>query len=153
MAGRGPAPKDPSKQLGHRTKAETATRKLGDAPASAPALPPPVGEGEWSAQVREWYHVWATSPQAAMFTATDWQRLHMIAPLVEAYYECADPMNAKALMAEIRLNEAALGATPTDRQRLRWTVEPAAPGDGDAEPQERRRERRDPRVKLRAVPD
>lgn len=48
---------------------------------------------------------------------TDWERLQMLAPLVEAYWESAD----KNLLAEIRLNEERLGATVRDRQSLRMT--------------------------------
>jgi hypothetical protein len=61
-----------------------------------------------------------------VFTATDWQRLHMLAPLVEQYF--AEPK--QALLAEIRLNEQLLGATVVDRQRarMRITAEPSSAG-------------------------
>ncbi|MGH3762943.1 hypothetical protein [Actinophytocola sp.] len=75
------------------------------------------------------------SPQAQAFTVTDWQRLHMLAPLVDQYF--AEPR--KELLAEIRLNEGLLGATHVDRLRARITITPpanpnneSAAGDGPA---------------------
>jgi hypothetical protein len=72
----------------------------------------------------------------------------MLAPLVDEYFRAP----TKELLAEIRLNEAKLGATPEDRQRLRWKIDPPAGEElGDAKPSARTRE--DPRRRLAAVPD
>lgn len=87
-------------------------------PVEAPALP-----GRWPAAVKNWYETWCSSPQAQTFTVTDWQRLHMLAPLVDRYFKMPD----KALMAEIRLNESLLGATHADRLRARIKVEKPPP--------------------------
>ena len=55
------------------------------------------------------------------FTETAWQRLEMVALLVEPFWsaESRDTVNA---LKEIRLNEALFGATPVDLQRLRWDL-------------------------------
>lgn len=124
MAGRGPAPKDPEKRQRRNEDTIPTTELAPDAkPNRAPALP---GARLLSAATRRWYRTWATSPQAVVFVATDWQRLHMLAPLVEAYF--AEPK--QTLLAEIRLNEQLLGATVVDRQRarMRITAEPSSGG-------------------------
>lgn len=64
---------------------------------------------------QRWWDVWVESEQAESFKATDWMRLQMLAPLVEAYFR-RPGHNA---LAEIRQNESLLGATVTDRMRLR----------------------------------
>lgn len=81
-----------------------------DGVVQAPDLP-----GEWPAEVHRWYDTWCSSPQAQTFLVTDWQRLHMLAPIVAKYFVTAD----RTLMAEIRLNESLLGATHADRLRAR----------------------------------
>ncbi|MER7208547.1 hypothetical protein ABT340_15860 [Streptosporangium sp. NPDC000239] len=69
----------------------------------------------YSVATQRWWDTWAESDQAESFKATDWQRLQMLAPLVESYYR-RPGHNA---LAEIRQNESLLGATVTDRMRLR----------------------------------
>jgi hypothetical protein len=78
-------------------------------------LPDPERFG---ARTVEWYRNWRRTPQSAQFTVTDWQRLHMLALVVEQFFQVPDTK----LMAEIRLNEERLGATPVDRLRLGWRV-------------------------------
>lgn len=114
--------------------------RLGGAPAAYPLLP---GAEGYSARTLAWYETWATSPQASQFVATDWQRLHMLAPLVEAYFR--NP--TKDLMAEIRQNESKLGATSEDRQRLRMKIDPTAAPGADETKAVPSRTRRDPRAK------
>lgn len=69
----------------------------------------------YSVATQRWWDTWVESDQSKSFKATDWQRLQMLAPLVEAYYR-RPGHNA---LAEIRQNESLLGATVTDRMRLR----------------------------------
>jgi hypothetical protein len=57
----------------------------------------------------------------------------MLAPLVDAYFK--EP--TRNLFAEIRLNEAKLGATPEDRLRLSWRLD-ASPDDAPAAAPKRR---------------
>lgn len=95
-----------------------ATHKLtDDGQTRGPDLAEATGR-EWDADVLGWYDVWRKSPQAQLFAATDWQRLVMLAPLVESHF--ASPK--AATMSEIRLNEERLGATITDRMRARMTI-------------------------------
>lgn len=129
MAGRGPAPKDSSGPLDVLPAAFAGP---------APELPASyrVSDGHrevrvrYLAETRAWWAAWCSSPQAARFTATDWSRLRMIAPLVDRY----ERTSAKDLAAEIRVQEALFGATPADRLRLRWKIpvpdeKPAAADD------------------------
>lgn len=119
MAGIGPVPKDPSQR--RRRNADIAATTV--LPAEGPDSTTPGLPGDaYDSRTLAWYETWRTSPQATVFIATDWQRLHMLAELVQQYWE--EPR--KELLSEIRLNEAALGATAADRIRLRWTVAQAA---------------------------
>ncbi|MFD0570149.1 hypothetical protein ACFQ0T_14110 [Kitasatospora gansuensis] len=115
----------------------------------APDLP---GGHDYDSRTLAWYNTWKSSPQAATFLATDWQRLAMLAELVEQYWE--EPK--KDLLGEIRLNEASLGGTAADRMRLRWSLGVPEVGRGSARAAERAAARRagaDPRDRLRAVGD
>lgn len=132
MAGNGPLPKDPS-QRRRRNADAVSTTVL---PATGPDGPTPElpGGHDYDSRTLVWYETWRNSPQAVTFLATDWQRLHMLAELVQQYWE--EPR--KDLLAEVRLNEASLGGTAADRMRLRWTV--AEPEDeGARQPTGKRR--------------
>jgi hypothetical protein len=115
MAGRGPAPKDQ-----HQRERDTKRRQsdsvsvVDDGQRRGPDL-----GGDYTPAVHEWYETWRTSPQAALFEATDWQRLRMLAPLVQSYMT----VPSTAALAEIRLNEERLGATYVDRQRAKIRIE------------------------------
>lgn len=85
--------------------------------ANAPKLP---AASTYSRFTRAWYRTWCESPQAQAFVTTDWQRLHMLALLVETYF--TEPR--QALLSEIRLNESLLSATHVDRLRARITIMP-----------------------------
>ncbi|WP_344917293.1 hypothetical protein, partial [Streptosporangium oxazolinicum] len=74
---------------------------------------------------QRWWDTWAASEQSEAFRATDWMRLQMLAPLVEAYFR-RPGHNA---LAEIRQNESLLGATVTDRMRLRMNKIEKKPDD------------------------
>lgn len=114
----------------------------------SPDLP---GGHDYDTRTLSWYETWRSSPQAATFLATDWQRLHMLAQLVELYW--AKP--SKDLLSEIRLNESAIGGTAADRMRLRWSLGGAEVGKGSERAAQRAAERRgsDTRKRLRAVGD
>lgn len=110
MAGRGPAPKENAVRrnavdLSHLEGDEDVPNKLKKL----------FKRDSYSVATLRWWDTWAESEQAESFKATDWQRLQMLAPLVEAYYR-RPGHNA---LAEIRQNESLLGATVTDRMRLR----------------------------------
>jgi hypothetical protein len=133
----GPAPKDPEKR--QRRNAEVPMTELAGDPVPAPKLPRAI-TARWQPETRRWWKVWVSSPQATLFAATDWERLQQLAPLVDQYWR--EPK--ASLMAEIRQGESLLGATPIDRQRLRWKIR--HPEVEEAEAPARRR--RDPRLRV-----
>lgn len=122
MAGRGPTPK-----VNPRRRNKHPSETLSGSPVDAvPAL---YRRDSYSEATIRWWETWVTSPQAEVFLATDFERLQMLAPLVEQYWESGD----KNLLAEIRLNEERLGATVRDRQSLRMTFKDSKAG-GDSPP-------------------
>lgn len=154
MAGQGPTPKDDAKRVRRNKTAEPLKVKRGAKPTTAPELlPSPVDDAGneigWLPETIEWWNTWATSEQATLFLASDWQRLRMLLPLVDRYFE----LPSKDLMAEIRLNEERLGATLQDRQRLRLKIQ-ADDGEEEEDPKRRgsrSRKRPDPRGRLKVV--
>lgn len=115
MAGMGPAPSENRRRRNADTFAADKTTVTADGRTRGPALPD--GYGHMTAA---WYSTWRKSAQAQTFTPTDWQRLLMLAPLVDRYFDAPDVK----LLTEIRQNESLLGATPLDRLRGRVTVAP-----------------------------
>ena len=73
---------------------------------------------DWSVYTLKWYETWRKSPQAQLFENTDWQRLGMLAFIVERF----QLRPAASAMMEIRMSEERLGATVTDRLRARMLV-------------------------------
>jgi hypothetical protein len=123
MAGHGPPPSENKRRRNEDEFAEHAITVADEGVVHGPELP---GAGEYGPRTVDWYETWRRAPQAGAFTGTDWQRLAMLAPIVDAYW--AEP--STRLLAEIRLNESLLGATHVDRMRARIKVEaprPAAP--------------------------
>jgi hypothetical protein len=111
VGNRGPVPKD------HRS------RQRDEVPptvvkSNGRAKPPALPKG-YLPETVTWFKTWASSEQAVEFAATDWQRLLMLAPLVDAYFTQPD----RLLMAEIRASESKLGAMVEDRKRLRLKIE------------------------------
>ncbi|MGY1436698.1 phage terminase small subunit [Streptomyces reniochalinae] len=140
MAGFGPPPKDNAR----RRNADTFGAEPGAVPldaAEAPQLPTPK---RWLKLTREWWQTWADSSQSAHFTATDWQRLLALLPLVDSYHRLTVSANAEdtrkmraalEIIKEIRQNESLLGATHVDRLRGRMTsTGPGKPADGPTAP-------------------
>lgn len=126
MAGRGPA----GEGKGHRTKAEKQVTVV-DAAERVTDAPELAGD-QWCDGTRAWFETWRNAPHAVLFTSTDWQRLLMLAPLVDGYLRSP----TKELLSEIRLNESLLGATVVDRLRGKVEVKqsaPAAPTEGNDE--------------------
>ena len=113
MPGRGPVPAEKKRRRNVDTFAEGAQHVTDDGVPRGPEA-----DEDWSPLVRDWWETWRRSPQAQTFVGTDWQRLRMLAPLVESYLTG----DLKA-MSEIRLNESLLGATHADRLRNRVKVE------------------------------
>jgi hypothetical protein len=133
MAGRGPAPKDPSER--RRTNSDPVAGTT----IHATAVPqPPLPEfdvqvevdGElvsttfrWPERTREWWAIWGASPLTADYTSTDWDFL-LDTAMIHARFWLGDAKQA----AELRLRVAKFGATPEDRARLRINlVQPEKP--------------------------
>jgi hypothetical protein len=93
---------------------------------------------KYLAATRKWYLTWARSPQATLFTGTDWERLKMLAPLVDMYHR--EPR--VGLATELRLQESLLGATVTDRRRMRLVVTSTEPVEPPAKLEDVRRRMR-----------
>lgn len=126
VAGRGPRPKPNARRTNNRGLEITVSES---SEVDAPKL---FKRAKYSVATQRWWDNWATSPQASTFLSTDWERLQMLAPLVEAYWQDPKP----SLLAEIRLNEERLGATVRDRQSLRMTVGPGRSGDSEDDAEE-----------------
>lgn len=154
MAGRGPAPgANPNRKNAAQRRRRNVDPSFDELPADGYSGPFPPLAASYSNRgrrvrflkaTREWYDTWARSPMATRFTGTDWQRLRMLAPLVDE----ANREPSTRLMAEIRLQESGLGATILDRQRLRMRVgsaEPPAESESEPEPANVRR------LRIRAV--
>ena len=110
MAGRGQVPKENA-----RRRNEVDLSHLdpeGDTPESLKRL---WKRSNYGAFTQRWWDIWASSPQAESFEATDWLVLQRLAILVEAFINKPGHYTA----AEIRQQESLLGATVADRMRLR----------------------------------
>ena len=134
MAGMGRIPSGRTRQPNRDQFAAYAVTVHEEDRADAPELP---GWERYGTETLRWYNTWTSSPQAAVFTPTDWQRLHMLAALVDAYWRAP----SVGLMSEIRLNESLLGATSVDRVRGRISIDrkPKQPVTVSAEDRQRRR--------------
>lgn len=121
MPGRGPAPKD-----SHARARDTARRTAPVVVVKADGEPhgPDLPDGlDWPDATRDWWETWRKSPQAAMFTETDWSFLLDTAVLHMEFWD-----GNRSVAAELRLRAAKFGATPEDRARLKIAVgEPAKP--------------------------
>ncbi|MET8658162.1 hypothetical protein [Streptomyces griseus] len=148
MAGVGPTP-SPNRRRKNTDPVGPTVLPADGFTGPSPDLP---GGHDYNSRTLAWYETWRGSPQAATFLATDWQRLHMLAELVEKFFK--EP--SKELLSEIRLNEAAIGALSADRMRLRWSLGAPEVGKGSERAAERvaaRQGKDDPRKRLRAVGD
>lgn len=124
MAGRGPAPKDPSKRA-RTNKDVIQLRVLEVQPVEQPELPSfsimvtvdeqlVAQEFDWPAMTQDWWAMLAHHPLANEFIETDWSYLMETARLHAEFW-----MGKLSLAAELRLREAKYGFTPEDRARLR----------------------------------
>lgn len=122
MAGRGPAPKDPS-QRRRMNKSEPVELVMPDGELHGPELPDTY---EWPATTLAWWETWRESALAPKFTKTDWAFLLDTAVLHADFW-----LGNRALAGELRLRVAKFGATVEDRARLKVEIgdpdKPAAP--------------------------
>lgn len=113
MAGRGPAPKDPSERR-RRNAAPETVKLAADGKSHGPDLPADI---DWPDATRAWWGTWRTSAQAQTFTDTDWSFLLDTAILHMEFWD-----GDRSVAAELRLRAAKFGATPEDRARLKIAV-------------------------------
>lgn len=133
MAGRGPAPKDPSKRA-RRNADPIATTTLRFERAEDPGLPEALADDP---MLQVWWETWANSPQAEHFGSTDWLFLTETAFIAAAFYA-----GDLKVASELRQRVAKFGATPEDRARLRMQFAQADEADAKRPPVARSRERR-----------
>lgn len=125
MAGRGPAPKDPSQRRRRNADPVPTVELEADDELRGPDLPIDVlpKNEQWHRRTREWWRTWRASPQAQTFTATDWDFLLDTALMHHAMWSAG----RWEFASELRLRAAKFGATPEDRLRLRMKVTDPAP--------------------------
>lgn len=129
MAGRGPAPKDPSRRA-RRNEKPTPAMVVRFEPAGQPNLPAKMPNGEkWPPRTRAWWKLWAESPLSANFGTTDWSELLDTAALHGAFWS-----GDLKLANELRLRVAKFGATPEDRARLQIQFAQADEADAKRKP-------------------
>ena len=127
MAGRGFAPKDPSRRA--RRNADPApSQVLRFKPAAQPELP--GGVVVWPKRTRQWWDMWGSAAQSDLFSCTDWDFL-LDTALIHAAVWSGDLGHA----AELRLRVSKFGATPEDRARLRMVFAKAEGKDAARAPQ------------------
>lgn len=124
MAGRGPAPKDPSRRV--RRNADVVPLRVVEVErADQPELPEfdvqVQVDGEffserfvWPEVTRRWWALLGSHPLVHDFTEPDWQFLLDTARIHAAFWN-----GDVKLGPELRLREAKYGFTPEDRLRLR----------------------------------
>ena len=125
MAGRGPRPKDAHLLAGHgRAKArEAEIRVYTAAPVAQPALPQRwmIVDGKkrrvaWPAATKTWWDTWGAEEMTRDWRPTDWDFLADTA-LIHAEVWGGN----LAMLNELRVRVAKMGATSEDRARLRIT--------------------------------
>lgn len=147
MAGRGPAPKDPSRRarVNKQPIAQRVLEATGVAPAELPMDLLPDGD-EWHPATLRWWLRWCESPLAENLPAVDWSELEACAVLHHEFMR----KRSFTLGSELRLRMAKWGATPEDRARLRISIADADEKDAKRPTPAPSRQRRGV---LRALPN
>jgi len=135
----GPVPQE-SRRRTNRPAIPATVLDGSQAVSGGPELP---DAGRYSQRTQEWYETWRTCEQAPLFSRTAWLTLHMLADLVNAYFEA--PSAEK--WSQIKQTQTGLLALPADQRRANFRVELPKP---EAKAPEGRRV--DPRTRLKAVP-
>lgn len=119
----GPPPK-PRNQRARRNPETAQPVELEFVPGEPPELPTTwidqegrLNEIGWSPLTLAWWESWRTSPQAKIFSQSDWQSLLTTAHVADQWHKTWKVSYA----AELRQRESTFGATPLDRLRLRMT--------------------------------
>jgi hypothetical protein len=131
MAGRPPKPEGEAVTR-HPRKHNHGTL-MWDGVRRGPELPSGV---TWCDFTREWWDTWRDSPQAMLFSPTDWQEMLITARLHNQLWGTqmrvdkdgrfaevgCTPAEAKALAGEIRIRLEKLGGTVKDRTTMGITI-------------------------------
>lgn len=140
----GPAPK-PRNARARRNADVNPRIELVFEPGEPPELPTTgideegnLTECKWSPLTLQWWEAWKTSPQATIFSQSDWNSLLSTAFVADMFFRTRKVTYA----AELRMREAVFGATPMDRLRLRmaWN-EDKEKGFRASEAEEKRRQK------------
>lgn len=122
MAGRGPTPKDPRRRA-RRNADQVQGTVIRFTRGVQPELPEEI---DWPERTRAWWQMWAESPMAEHFMASDWDFLLDTALLHRAVWGFGD----FGKLSELRIRVALFGQTPADRARLRIQFAEADDADG-----------------------
>jgi hypothetical protein len=143
MAGPGRAPKAVLSRPRDDARRQASFTKVSvDDEVRGPELPESF---DWPEQTRSWWKTWRESPQAQMFTETDWSFLLDTAVLHAEFW-----LGDRSVAAELRLRAAKFGATPEDRLRLKLAVGDPPHGSDKPTPSARQTGNRKARL-LKAV--
>ena len=115
----GPVPQE-VKRRRNKPKIALTTVAPGAYSGTTPELP---NAENYSQRTRDWYATWRESEQAPIFTKTAWLTLHMLADLVDVYYQAP----TATLWAQIKQTQTGLLALPADQRRSAFKVEPPKP--------------------------
>lgn len=134
MAFTGPAPKEDPVRRNKPTFEEVNVPR--HTVSNSPDLPDGI---QWHWRTLEWYQGWRTSPQAAVFVASDWESMLETAFLHTRFWTAVyegglKPTELTNLSSELRRRMAQFGATYEDRLRLRMKIE--APKSAETEEEE-----------------
>lgn len=125
MGARGPLPKDPAFRKRKNRPAET-TKLQTQAEAAMnriPPMPSRAGKNKWAISVQEWWKAIWKSPMAAMWLPSDVAGiLPHLCSLHQFAVEAKSPNELLNVLSAIKMQEARLGLSPSDRLRLRWDV-------------------------------
>lgn len=121
IAGRGPAPKDPTKRRRRNGGNEPDQVVTADDELRGPPLPDGVlpNDEAWHPRTLQWWQTWRESPQAQTLIDTDWDFLIDTALLHHVMWT----KGKWEFASEVRLRAAKYGATPEDRARLKLKVD------------------------------
>jgi len=81
---------------------------------------------EWHERTIVWWETWRSAPQSKLMTETDWQFLIETALLHHRLFTMSQRMSAGQLMqvaSELRQREGQLGATWSDRAKMRIKID------------------------------
>lgn len=117
----GPAPKSADRRS-RRNKTSGDQTILRFERADQPSLPNSI---PWPDETLAWWNNWGKSPQAELFSATDWDFLMDTAVLHADMWGNGNT----AVLPELRIRTSRLGATLADRAQLRITLAEADDAD------------------------